>query len=149
MQLGILGSGTYGLVIRARDTSDPDAQDVAIKLLPRGGFVSASSQRRCRPNCGEAQGGKSIAPRGLHLPVMRSLRALRLPSGYLKETWGLLREGSAAGVSSITALCGLLPPVCGMQKPDWLCPLRRPRQTPRLPAPHPPTPARSRSTGGT
>ncbi|KAL4419116.1 hypothetical protein ABPG77_004437 [Micractinium sp. CCAP 211/92] len=39
VQLGILGSGTYGLVIRARDTSDPDAQDVAIKLLPRGGFV--------------------------------------------------------------------------------------------------------------
>lgn len=43
MQLGILGSGTYGLVIRARDTSDPDAQDVAIKLLPRGGFVSGAS----------------------------------------------------------------------------------------------------------
>lgn len=40
VQLGILGSGTYGLVVRARDTSDPDAQDVAIKLLPRGGFVS-------------------------------------------------------------------------------------------------------------
>lgn len=40
LQLGILGSGTYGLVVRARDTSDPDAQDVAIKLLPRGGFVS-------------------------------------------------------------------------------------------------------------
>ncbi|KAL4448213.1 hypothetical protein ABPG75_005432 [Micractinium tetrahymenae] len=39
VQLGILGSGTYGLVIRARDTSDPDARDVAIKLLPRGGFV--------------------------------------------------------------------------------------------------------------
>lgn len=39
VQLGILGSGTYGLVIRARDTSDPDAHDVAIKLLPRGGFV--------------------------------------------------------------------------------------------------------------
>lgn len=47
LQLGVLGSGTYGLVVRARDTSDPDAQDVAIKLLPRGGFVS-----RCSMRCG-------------------------------------------------------------------------------------------------
>ena len=61
IQLGILGSGTYGLVIRARDTSDPDAQDVAIKLLPRGGFVSAAAARThartaalpalCHPTC--------------------------------------------------------------------------------------------------
>lgn len=40
LQVGVLGSGTYGLVIQAQDTSDPEGGSVAIKLLPRGGFVS-------------------------------------------------------------------------------------------------------------
>ena len=46
LQLGVLGAGTYGLVIRAQSTTDPAAGSVAIKLLPRGSFVSALQRNR-------------------------------------------------------------------------------------------------------
>lgn len=72
-QLGILGSGTYGLVIRARDTSDPDAQDVAIKLLPRGGFVSRSPGLQWRG--GWRRQGPEWAPRACCCAASASLRA--------------------------------------------------------------------------
>ncbi|KAL4857616.1 Serine/threonine-protein kinase 8 [Chlorella vulgaris] len=47
-QVGVLGSGAYGFVIRAKDTRDPEAPHVAIKLLPRGGFVSLRRVREYR-----------------------------------------------------------------------------------------------------
>lgn len=82
VQLGILGSGTYGLVVRARDTSDPDAQDVAIKLLPRGGFVSRGIAVGLVPGWGGAWGCRQWVWEGrmcsMHL-VCLALLASRQP----------------------------------------------------------------------
>lgn len=39
MQTGVLGNGSFGLVIRAVDKEANPPVDVAIKLLPRGSFI--------------------------------------------------------------------------------------------------------------
>lgn len=62
-----MGSGTYGLVIRARDTTDPDARDVAIKLLPRGGFVSAAPTADATKRAKQAAADFSISWKALSL----------------------------------------------------------------------------------
>ena len=82
-QLGVLGSGTYGLVIRARDTGDPDAQDVAIKLLPRGGFVSAAAALLPCRCLGAAH------PAGAAASCMRCTtgRACSEPAALLAPAW--------------------------------------------------------------
>lgn len=38
-QTGVLGQGTFGMVIRATDPETDPPTDVAIKLLPRGNFI--------------------------------------------------------------------------------------------------------------
>ena len=80
LQLGILGSGTYGLVIRARDTSDPDAQDVAIKLLPRGGFVSAARPAGMAGGQGQQQRGWCTGQRHEDRQCRRWLRQHAVPA---------------------------------------------------------------------
>lgn len=39
VQTGVLGRGTFGMVIRATDPETDPPTDVAIKLLPRGNFI--------------------------------------------------------------------------------------------------------------
>ena len=39
VQTGVLGQGTFGMVIRATDPETDPPTDVAIKLLPRGTFI--------------------------------------------------------------------------------------------------------------
>ena len=39
LQTGVLGQGTFGMVIRATDPETDPPADVAIKLLPRGTFI--------------------------------------------------------------------------------------------------------------
>jgi serine/threonine-protein kinase SRK2 len=39
LQTGLLGQGTFGMVIRATDPETDPPTDVAIKLLPRGNFI--------------------------------------------------------------------------------------------------------------
>lgn len=41
LQTGVLGEGTFGVVLRARDPQSVGGGEIAIKLLPRGDFVSA------------------------------------------------------------------------------------------------------------
>lgn len=40
LQTGVLGEGTFGVVLRARDPQAMGGGEIAIKLLPRGDFVS-------------------------------------------------------------------------------------------------------------
>ena len=40
LQTGVLGEGTFGVVLRARDPQSVGGGEIAIKLLPRGDFVS-------------------------------------------------------------------------------------------------------------
>ena len=47
MQTGCLGHGTFGIVIKALDLRSDPPTEVAIKLLPRGDFVSASPLLSC------------------------------------------------------------------------------------------------------
>lgn len=47
LQTGQLGRGSFGVVLRALDTRvEPQGEEVAIKLLPRGEFVSGRVWRR-------------------------------------------------------------------------------------------------------
>ena len=46
--MGVLGSGSFGVVIRAEDQRTNPPIDTAIKLMPRGGFVSRR-QYACLP----------------------------------------------------------------------------------------------------
>ena len=132
LQLGILGSGTYGLVIRARDTSDPEAHDVAIKLLPRGGFVSAPWRR-----------GWSPPPR----PACSAVLA------------GTAAESAAASSCSLSRILPQLIPPELEPKPSATLPCSPTGTPPPPPLAHthglslcarPPAhpPCRSRSTGG-
>jgi hypothetical protein len=45
VQTGVLGEGTFGVVLRARDPQSVGGGEIAIKLLPRGDFVSAQFPR--------------------------------------------------------------------------------------------------------
>ena len=46
MQTGVLGEGTFGVVVKARDPEAPSGGEIAIKLLPRGDFVSVANEPR-------------------------------------------------------------------------------------------------------
>ena len=43
LQTGVLGEGTFGVVLRARDPQSVGGGEIAIKLLPRGDFVSGQT----------------------------------------------------------------------------------------------------------
>ena len=50
LQIAELGQGTFGMVIKALDTRTSPPTEVAIKMLPRGDFVSlalGSLQKMC------------------------------------------------------------------------------------------------------
>ena len=64
LQVAVLGTGTFGTVLRAVDTSVPAGQrrqrkEVAIKLLPRGG---TGSQGLCLPACGVLVPSRMLQP---------------------------------------------------------------------------------------
>ena len=64
LQVAVLGTGTFGTVLRAVDTLVPAGQrrqrkEVAIKLLPRGG---TGSQGLCLPSCRVVVPSRTLQP---------------------------------------------------------------------------------------
>lgn len=47
MQLAELGHGTFGMVVKALDIRTVPPSEVAIKMLPRGDFVSSHGSSSC------------------------------------------------------------------------------------------------------
>jgi hypothetical protein len=76
MQLGVLGSGSSGVVLHALDTRADPPTEVAVKLIPRGEFVSCPPQEPAWQNGGVvAVLQRTAAP--FPFPAVRATRATR------------------------------------------------------------------------